>query len=129
LTKNHKSLSLSDMGEPSGLVDWEQLDTMAFGYTPDFVEIYQMFLGQTPEILDALDAACQRGDIGEVSDLAHKLKGSALNFGFRGVSGPMTTLEQHTKQLESLDGAEERILLARENFEAGRREVAADRGI
>ncbi len=117
------------MGEPSGLVDWEQLDMMALGYTPDFLEIYQMFLGQTPEILDALDAACRRGDIGEVADLAHKLKGSALNFGFRGVGGPMATLEHDTRKKERLDGAEEKILLAREKFEACCREVAAGRGI
>ena len=111
------------------MVDWEQLDLVAFGYTPDFLEIYQEFLGQTPSLLDALEEARQKGDAAEVSRYAHKLKGSALNFGFAGVSAPMTALEREAKDLGDLDRAEERIRLARKNFEAGRAEVFAARGI
>ncbi|MEI6071224.1 MAG: Hpt domain-containing protein [Verrucomicrobiae bacterium] len=117
------------MGEPSGLVDWEQLDMVTFGYAPEFVEIYREFLEQTPHMLDAMEEARQRGDVAAVSKCAHKLKGSALNFGFAGVSAPMTALERETKDQGVLDRAEERIRLARANFEAGRAEVFAARAI
>lgn len=117
------------MGVPIELVNWEQLDMVAFGYTQDFVEIYHEFLKQTPELLDALEQARQNGNVVGVIGYAHKLKGSALNFGFTGVSGPMTVLEGDTKERRNLAGAEERIRVARENFEAGRKDVFSARGI
>jgi HPt (histidine-containing phosphotransfer) domain-containing protein len=117
------------MGEPIELVNWEQLDMIAFGYTQEFVDIYHEFLKQTPELLDALEQARVNGDVDAVIAYAHKLTGSALNFGFSGVSGPMTTLERDTKERRNLVGAEEKIRLARENFEAGRKEVFSARGI
>jgi len=102
---------------------------VTFGYAPEFVEIYREFLEQTPHMLDAMEEARQRGDVAAVSKCAHKLKGSALNFGFAGVSAPMTALERETKDQGVLDRAEERIRLARANFEAGRAEVFAARAI
>jgi HPt (histidine-containing phosphotransfer) domain-containing protein len=129
LTKAGKSVCLLGMGDPIGLVNWEQLDMVAFGYTQDFVEIYHEFLMQTPELLDALEQARVSGDVDAVIAYAHKLMGSALNFGFPGVSGPMTALERDTKERKNLVGAEEKIRLSRENFEAGRKEVFSARGI
>jgi HPt (histidine-containing phosphotransfer) domain-containing protein len=111
------------------VVDWEQLDMVAFGYTPDFVEIYSEFLDQTPALLDAIGKARLRGDVSAVAELSHKLKGSALNFGFCGVSAPMAQLERSTKDTKTLDGAEEKIAMATRNFAAARDEVAAARHI
>jgi len=111
------------------VVDWDQLDMVAFGYTPDFVEIYNEFLAQTPVLLDAIEVARLRDDVSAVADLSHKLKGSALNFGFSGVSAPMALLERSTKDTKTLDGAEEKIALAIRNFASARSEVSAARHI
>jgi HPt (histidine-containing phosphotransfer) domain-containing protein len=117
------------MGIESELIDWEQLDMMADGYTPDFVEIYREFLDQTPELLKVLERHLLEGDAAAVRDAAHKIKGSSANFGFVGVSGPMSRLELQAKETGDLEGAVERMLEARGNFEKSRIEVHEKRGI
>ena len=117
------------MGTESELVDWEQLDMMADGYTPDFVEIYREFLEQTPELLDALENYLSTGDVEAAREAAHKVKGSAANFGFVGVSGPMARLELRAKEEEKLEGARDCILEARDNFGRSKLEIHDKRGI
>lgn len=102
---------------------------MAFGYTPDFVEIYVEFLKQTPELLGQLREAEGCGNVTRVAELAHKIKGSALNFGFVGVSSPMEALEKQAKSAGNLEGAQEWIRRAEENFAAACAEVKAQRNI
>jgi len=112
------------MDASSQLLDWEQLDMVAFGYTADFLEIYAEFLEQTPGMLaNAAEAASQQ-DVQRVANLAHKIKGSALNFGFSGVSSPMAEVEAQAKGGGNLDGALDRIAQAGVNFELAKAEVA-----
>ena len=113
----------------SELIDWEQLDMIADGYTPDFVEIYLEFLDQTPELFLVLEGHVAGGDVAGARDAAHKIKGSSVNFGFVGVSDPMSRLEQQAKDKGNLEGAMERLLEARGNFESSRGEVREKRGI
>lgn len=117
------------MGTENELINWEQLDMMADGYTPDFIEIYREFLEQTPELLTQLDAHFTEANAGAVRDVAHKVKGSSANFGFLGVSAPMAHLEQQIKGGGDLSGAEDWMRTARENFEKSRVEVREKRGI
>ena len=117
------------MSTENELIDWEQLDMMADGYTPDFVEIYQEFLDQTPDLLKALENHLANKDIDAARDAAHKVKGSSANFGFIGVSAPMSRLEQQAKEMGILDGGAAWALEARENFERSKAEIHAKRGI
>ena len=102
---------------------------MADGYTPDFVEIYREFLDQTPGLLKVLEQHLLEGDMEAVRDSAHKIKGSSANFGFVGVSEPMSRLELRVKEEGDLEGAMERMLEACGNFEKSRIEVHEKRGI
>jgi histidine phosphotransfer protein HptB len=111
------------------LIDWEQLDMMADGYTPDFVEIYHEFLIQTPELLDLLEAQLLKGDVNAVRDTAHKIKGSSANFGFVGVSTPMAELELQAKEKGCLEGSAELALKARGNFDQSKAEISGKRGV
>jgi len=117
------------MGIESELIDWEQLDMMADGYTPDFVEIYREFLDQTPDLLKVLEQRLLEGDARGVRDAAHKIKGSSANFGFVGVSDPMSRIELRVKEEGDLESARERMLEALGNFEKSRIEVHEKRGI
>lgn len=122
-------LSPVTMSEDNGLIHWEQLDMMADGYTPDFVAIYREFTSQTPELLDLIDREVVGLDFSAVRETAHKIKGSSANFGFVGVSTPMAELELQAREQRNLDGAEEKIRLARENFEKSCQEVRLKRGM
>jgi HPt (histidine-containing phosphotransfer) domain-containing protein len=130
LTLRGKTRIFSEtMGAENELVDWEQLDMMADGYTPDFVEIYREFLDQTPELLDVLEKHFLQDDVEQTREAAHKAKGSAANFGFVGVSVPMSRLELQAKEAGNLDGARKWVQEARENFERSKTEIHEKRGI
>jgi len=117
------------MASPSKLIDWEQLDMMAFGYAPEFVAIYAEFLQQVPQLLEFLEDALDAKDADKVAKLAHMIKGSTLNFGFSGVSSLMEELESNARDRENLDRAAELIRMARENFALARAEVSGARNI
>ena len=87
-------------------LNWEQLDMIADGYTPDFVEIYREFETDLPRILDLAKSALASGDAVQTARAAHQAKGSAANFGFFGFSGVMSRIETQAKAgvLAGLDG-------------------------
>ncbi len=78
-------------------IDWEQLDMIADGYTPDFVEIYREFETDLPRILGEAKTALAEGDATRTARAAHQAKGSAANFGFSGFSGVMARVETQAK--------------------------------
>jgi len=130
LISRRKGIELcGSMSTENELIDWEQLDMMADGYTPDFVEIYREFLEQTPGLFTRLENHLAAGDLHGAKDAAHKIKGSAANFGFLGVSAPMARLEHQIKEAEILDGGPIWLREARENFERSQAEVREKRGI
>ncbi len=110
----------------SSAVDWEQLDMISEGFSADFMEIYVEFEAEIPVLLNDLRVAVTEGDAERAARVAHQLKGAAANFGFVGVSGPMTTLEAAAKD-GALDRAEEWIAAADAGYRAAQDEVRARR--
>ncbi|HVE16934.1 MAG TPA: Hpt domain-containing protein [Chthoniobacterales bacterium] len=78
-------------------IDWEQLDMIADGYTPDFVEIYREFEVDLPRILGEAKSAVVAADAVKTARAAHQAKGSAANFGFTGFSSVMARVETQAK--------------------------------
>lgn len=109
-------------------VDWEQLDMIADGFTPDFLEIYQEYLAEIPVLLADLRQKIAGGDATQVARSAHQIKGSSANFGFVGVSAPMATLEQEAKA-GSIANATAYLEQAEEGFKNGLAEVKEKRGV
>lgn len=112
----------------SAVIDWEQLDMIADGFTPDFVEIYDEFVTEIPGLLALARENAAAGDALQTSRTAHQLKGSAANFGFIGISGPMASLEMEAKA-GSLDRAGEYLAAAGAGFTAAVDEVKLRRGV
>ncbi len=81
----------------SPLIDWEQLDMIADGFEPEFVEIYHEFLAEMPGLFASMREKMAANDALQVSRVAHQIKGSAANFGFIGISQPFSALEQESK--------------------------------
>lgn len=101
---------------------------IADGFTEEFVEIYHEFVAEIPGLLATLQAHLETSDATQVARTAHQLKGSAANFGFVGISGPMAVLEQEAKG-GSLAQGEERLASAQAGFSAAVLEVKAQRGV
>lgn len=79
------------------MVDWEQLDMIADGFTPNFVEIYRQYLAEIPLLFSELRKRIRANDANQVARTAHQIKGSSANFGFVGVSQPTGKLEEEAK--------------------------------
>jgi HPt (histidine-containing phosphotransfer) domain-containing protein len=109
-------------------IDWEQLDMIADGFTPDFVEIYREFEIDLPRILRDAGAALAAGDANALARAAHQAKGSAANFGFTGFSGTMARIEAQAKA-GSLAGLDAEMATAGQVFRDSMAEVKLQRGI
>ena len=77
----------------SSPIDWEQLDMIADGFTPDFVEIYREYLTEIPLLFIELRNKIRANDANQVAWTAHQIKGSSANFGFIGVNQPAAKFE------------------------------------
>lgn len=120
--------SMRAMDEEPRVIDWEQMDMIADGYTPEFVEIFREFAGEIPGLFNTLDGHYKANDTAKAARVAHQIKGSSANFGFVGVSAPMAAVETAAKE-GSLEGAPARLDQARANFERARAELLETRGV
>ena len=116
------------MADERKVIDWEQMDMIADGYSQEFVEICREFIGEIPGLFGTLETICEGSDIAKAARVSHQIKGSASNFGFIGVSVPMAALEAVAKSgsLENFSGYLEE---ARANFDQGCAELLAKRGV
>ena len=81
---------------PAGLVDVERIRSI-HGASANLVEkLVQVFARTTPELLDELRAAVERGDDEERRRLAHKLRGSSEAVGAQRLSALAHELEHGT---------------------------------
>jgi HPt (histidine-containing phosphotransfer) domain-containing protein len=108
------------------LIDWEQLDAIADGWQDEFLEIYREFLVEMPADLRRLGAAVAASDAAAVAKLAHRVKGSAANFGFEGVRRAMTSIEEDAKN-GALDRAADLLAGAEQAFALGRAGIDSTR--
>ncbi len=108
-----------DPSEP--LVDLERLTEFSGGSTTNLIEISDLYLVQTQEQIDRLDAALQQGDTAAVIRLAHNCAGAS------GVCG-IVALEPLFRELEHL-GREGRADGAPELLETLRRKFMLVRGV
>ncbi|PWU07503.1 MAG: hypothetical protein C5B47_06010 [Verrucomicrobia bacterium] len=106
----------NDSGNPQKDLDWAQFEAITCGLSPDFIEVYEEFEKELPQLFNDLQAAVASSSYCKVANLAHQIKGSAANFGFLRTSQEMNTLEYET-QNESLQRGEEHLAAAREAFQ------------
>lgn len=112
----------------SAVIDWEQLDMIADGFSEELVEIYREFLAEVPGLLGTARENIAAADAVQAARTAHQLKGSAANFGFISVSGPMAALEREAKE-GRLEKAGDYVAEAEAGFAAAVAEVRALRGV
>ncbi len=112
----------------SSPIDWEQLDMIADGFAPDFVEIYREYLAEIPVLLDGLRQKIQENDAVQAARIAHQIKGSSANFGFTGISEPIATIEQEAES-GSLGNAFVLLSEAEDGFTRAVAEVKARQGV
>lgn len=82
---------MADSESSNEYFDLSFLLEIADGSTEFIVESIDMFLQQTPELMQVIDSAIAEKDLAAVSGAAHKLK---PNLGFFGMLGGQTLLQE-----------------------------------
>ena len=109
-------------------VDWEQLDVIAFDYAPEFVDIYREFADGVPGMIDALEAAAAEGSLDAIVKAAHKIKGSALNFGFAALGGIAAATESDARDGRAPGDVPGLVAALRDAFSRATEEVRQKKG-
>ena len=64
-------------------------------------ELIQLFLGEAPQLIEAMRIALQQGDMQELGRSAHSMKGAASNFSAYGTVSAASQLENDAKKGDS----------------------------
>lgn len=99
------------------MVDWEQIEMISDGFSPEFMEIFREFAAEVPALLNDLERAKEDGDLDAVRRVAHQIKGSAANFGFVGLSRQAAAVEA-TAKTGSWNGIPEGLVAAQAAYSA-----------
>lgn len=97
-------------GTPASQIPQEAVISSLPGDDPDFREIVVEFVERLQMKLTAMEEALRTGDLKNLADLAHWLKGSGGTAGFADLTEPARRLEQLVKQRQ--------VAQAREQFAA-----------
>lgn len=91
--QNKKSdYKILDESKISFLKDLQTEDDIVF-----FIELIDLFLSETPKMMENFKTALAKNDAKELSFLAHKLKGSSLTLGIEAISNASSLLENETR--------------------------------
>jgi HPt (histidine-containing phosphotransfer) domain-containing protein len=66
----------------------------------DLADLLDLFVGEMPDRVHALQRGSERGDYTVVAHIAHQLKGSAASYGFVALTKPAALLEQAARNRE-----------------------------
>jgi histidine phosphotransfer protein HptB len=79
-------------------IDWAQLYQLSDGNQDFEVELIKLFFVETKTLLASLSGAIVTQNIQHVEHLAHQIKGSSGNIGFRSMSAIADQLERQARQ-------------------------------
>jgi HPt (histidine-containing phosphotransfer) domain-containing protein len=79
-------------------IDWNQLSQLSEGNQEFEVELIKLFFVETKTLLTLLADAIDLQDMRQVEYIAHQIKGSSGNIGFRAMSQIAGQLEQQARQ-------------------------------
>jgi len=99
-------------------IDWNQLEAISDGFSPEFLEIFQELKSEVPKLLAQMDASLKSKDLAQVARLAHRLKGAVINFGFLGVAGLLEQLEAQAKS-ENPEGIHDKLEQIEKSYSKG----------
>ena len=83
---------------PTLAIDWNQLTQLSEGNQDFEVELIKLFFVETKTLLILLGEAIARSDLRHVEHIAHQIKGSSGNMGFRAMAQIAGQLEQQARQ-------------------------------
>jgi HPt (histidine-containing phosphotransfer) domain-containing protein len=81
----------------------------------DFLEIVDLFLETTPSDLNKLESAADDGQVQNVVETAHSIKGASGNIGFQEMYNAARDIELNARK-DVLEGIKETIQLLKEQF-------------
>lgn len=84
---------------------------------PEMADLVELFVGELPERIRALESAWQDQRVEAVTRIAHQLKGSGAGYGFPLIGDAAANLESKLRH-QALSDAEAALAKASEDFRA-----------
>lgn len=91
------------MDRPSGKTQHPIISD--FAGDPEMVELVELFVGELPARIRALESAWNERRIQNLSRLAHQLKGSCSGYGFPDIGSAAGSLEERLRQAADADAS------------------------
>jgi HPt (histidine-containing phosphotransfer) domain-containing protein len=105
----------------SPLLDSSRFETLLINVGPELRRIFDSFLVQCAEAIDALSAGNISGDIDQVRAIAHKMKGSCSSLGLSRLEASFRDLETDCRNGKS--AAADWLSAAARHLEDSRQEI------
>lgn len=68
---------------------------------PDMAELVELFVGELPKRLDAIDQAWRTRKIEDLQRIAHQLRGASASYGFPAIGSAAGSLEDRIRDLSA----------------------------
>lgn len=81
----------------------------SFGADPLLGELVELYVGEMPDRVAALEQALAAENLDDLRRTAHQMKGAAGSYGFDCLTSAATTLEAAIKEKQSLDHIEQSL--------------------
>jgi histidine phosphotransfer protein HptB len=98
LSRSMRSAPSQQYSETALAIDWAQLYQLSDGNQEFEVELIKLFFVETKTLLASLSVAIGAQNIQRVEHIAHQIKGSSGNIGFRSMSAIADQLELQARQ-------------------------------
>lgn len=85
----------ADLSNDSGILDFDQLDTLAVLGFDDYQDLINDVIQSVPAHLERIQTAIRSGNSKQVGARAHELRGMLLSFGCAAMTRRLDSLEQH----------------------------------
>lgn len=105
------------------VVDWEQLEAVADGFSPEFLEILEELKVETPDLFAKLSDQVNAGNLPDAGRIAHQLKGALANFGFAEAAQKLKALELEARANATIPVIIAKLGEARDAYERGLSEL------
>lgn len=90
---------------PDGAADNLRPIISEFASDPDMSDLVELFVGELPARISAMQSAWREHRIQNLSRIAHQLKGSGAGYGFPTIGAAAGSLEDRLRQLSEDDAA------------------------
>lgn len=76
---------------------------------PDMLELVEMFVGELPDRVAAIEQAVKQANLADLAKLSHQLKGAGGGYGFSSITEAAAVVEKQAKSQADISAVQESL--------------------